>query len=88
MKLNLATKKLYTDTGILIKELFCPLKMKYSQLEKDSNKNLHCSKCSKSIIDTAIMDDEGLKRIIAKNPDQCLKLDLNQTNLKIYRDEF
>ncbi len=83
MKIDLVTRKLYTDSGVLIKELYCPLKVSYSQLNKDSSGKLNCSECSKSILETANLEDTTLLTIMEKNPAQCVKIDLNQSNLKI-----
>ena len=83
MKIDLVTRKLYTDIGAFIKELDCSLKVSYSQLDKDSSGKLNCSECSKSILDTAHMKDAKLLKIIEKKPGQCVKIDLYQSNLKI-----
>jgi hypothetical protein len=83
MKLDLVTRKLYTQSGDLIKELYCPLKVRFSQLIMNSGGNFNCNRCSKSVLETANLKEDELLKILKNNPDQCLKIDLNQSNLDI-----
>ena len=82
MKIDLLSRKLYTDSGTFLKKLHCPKKIKNSDLETQNGK-LNCTICSRSILDTAGMDDSKLLEVMKNHPQQCLKIDLNQQNLKI-----
>jgi hypothetical protein len=42
-----------------------------------------CTNCNHLIVDTERLSDEDLLKIVRQNPDTCLKIDLNQDNLKI-----
>ena len=87
MKINLATGELFTEDGIFLKQLICPKKIRSSQLEKLRGGNLKCTSCDEEIIDTRNLDEEELVKMLKVNPLQCLKVNLNQSNLKIIRNE-
>ena len=84
MKYDPINKHLYTDNGILIKRLHCPLKVKWNELKYNyiNNKNNLCKHCDKSIIDTSQLPDKKLYNMVKENPDLCLKIDLNNNNIK------
>jgi hypothetical protein len=42
-----------------------------------------CATCDHLIIDTEGMTDHELLKTVRQNPDTCLKVDLNQRNIKI-----
>lgn len=84
MKIDLITRQLYTDSGLFLKKLHCPKKIRNSDLETQDGK-LNCSVCSDSILDTAGMSDSELEDIVKGNPQQCLKIDLNQENLSFLK---
>ena len=80
MKIDLINQKLYTDSGIFLKELKCPKKIRNSDLEKLDGK-LNCSVCSRQIVDTNSARDYEILEVLKKEPQTCLKIDLNQKNL-------
>jgi len=84
MKYDPINKHLYTDNGILIKRLHCPLKIKWNELEYNSldHKNKFCIHCDKSIIDTSQESDKKIYSMVQRNPNLCLKIDLNNKNMK------
>ena len=82
MKIDLLTRKLYTDSGKFLKKLHCPKKVRNSDLETQNGK-LNCSVCSQAILDTDGMSDPDLLEVLNNKPRQCVKIDLNQSNLKI-----
>lgn len=75
MKYNPITKKLYTDKGELIKELYCPLSKEWSNLKKG-----YCDSCNKMVYDTSKMKDQEVLDFVKKNPKSCLKVDLITSN--------
>lgn len=87
MKINLETKKLFTEDGIFLKQLSCPKKIGSSQLLEQGPGKLKCTSCNEEILDTADLDENELVKILEINPLQCLKVNLNQSNLKILRNE-
>lgn len=83
MKLDLNTKELFTDEGNFLKVLECPKKVQASELKKLSADSYKCSFCDHIILETAGLTDEQLQQILKKDPQQCLKVNINQSNLKI-----
>lgn len=85
MKFNPITKELFTDSGQFIKRLFCPYKVYWENLllNKENPATRFCSHCNHQIIDTAMISDTELLEVLRKDSETCLKVDLNQNNLKI-----
>ena len=76
------TKKLYTDDGVFIKKLHCPLKMHVAQLQA-TNDTLFCQQCQHTIVDTANLTEQQLQNIVEKNPEVCIAVSAAQTNVEI-----
>ena len=87
MKFNPITKEVYTDQGVLVKKLYCPLKMQWDRLLPEVRGERRCEACERSVIDTSELTDEDLLKIVERNPAQCLKIDLQQENLKLTLNE-
>ena len=83
MKFNPITKELYTDKDDFIKSLHCPLKISWELLDPHNSYSKKCSYCERSIIDTQLFSDEDIHEIVNLNPNTCLKIDLNQNNIKL-----
>lgn len=84
MKFNPITKEVYTDKGEFIKKLSCPFRMNWNDLEKGHNSvSRKCSNCDHSIVDTEVLSDNELLKMVKQDPETCLKIDLNQNNIKI-----
>lgn len=90
MQFNPISKRLYTDDGTLIKQLHCPLKMKWNALTliKDITIARECMNCSNQVIDTAFFSDDELVTKVKSNTELCLKVNINQSNLKLFSDEL
>ena len=84
MKFDPIDKELYTDDGRLIKKLHCPFKISWDNLEPAAPNYRKCSMCDNSIVDTKYLTDEQLLSMMEQKPETCLKVDLNQENLKIF----
>ena len=85
MKFNPLTKILYTDDNKLIKKMYCPCpSLKWDALSstKDSMHKF-CDICESSVVETKDLSDESLLAMLNENPNTCLKVDLNQENLRI-----
>jgi hypothetical protein len=83
MKFNPLTKEIYTDKGEFVKTMNCPYKMSWDNLETTIINMRKCANCDHLIVDTEVITDDELLKMVRQNPDICLKIDLNQQNIKI-----
>ena len=83
MKFDPLTKQVYTDKGEFVKTMHCPFKMSWDKLAPINSTLRKCSNCDFLIVDTAVLADDDILKIVRQNPDTCLKINLNQHNIKI-----
>ena len=84
MKFNPITKEVFTDNNEFIKKMHCPCGMTWSDLEPiDKSSSKKCSTCNQSIIDTEFLTDTEVLSLVIKHPQTCLKIDLNQKNIRL-----
>ena len=83
MKFDPITKNIYSDKDEFIKRMKCPYKMSWDNLETTNSTLRKCSNCDHLIFDTEMLTDNDLLKMVRQNPDICLKIDLNQHNIKI-----
>ena len=83
MKINPSTKEIFTDAGAFIKRLHCPIHVKWKAMKKMGMDRRICFECNKTIHDTASLNDTDLVRLINNDPQACLRVNLNQENIKI-----
>ena len=84
MKYNPITKKLFTDDNALIKKLNCPYRILWNELTSTESVGIRsCNICDKNITDTALLADKEILKLTKKDPAVCLKLDLNQDNIRV-----
>ena len=83
MKLNPSNKELYTDSGTFLKRLHCPVNAKWKDMRVNGANTRLCSVCDKTIHETAHLTDADLQKLISNDPQACLKINLNQKNVKI-----
>ena len=83
MKINPSNKELYTDSGAFLKRLHCPISAKWKDMRENGSNTRICSNCDKTIHDTAYLTDLELDHLLANDPEACLKVNLNQDNVKI-----
>ena len=83
MKFNPLTKEIYTDKGEFVKTMNCPYKMSWDNLETTIINMRKCANCDHLIVDTEVLTDDELLKMVRQNPAICLKIDLNQQNIKI-----
>jgi len=83
MIFKLSTKELFSDKGTFIKKLHCPYYIKWQELD-DFKSSVHktCSICSKTIYNSINMSDHQIVDLVARDPEACLKIGLNQNNVK------
>ena len=88
MKFNPNTNTLFTNEGALIKKLHCPLQARWDDMHQSSDFRIRkCDGCRREVYDTALFKDPDLLRIVEKDPQTCLKVDLNQNNLIVSYEE-
>jgi len=90
MMFNPQTLELFTDSGKLIKKLNCPFSMDWRDMEmaEDNDRARMCDRCTTPILDTAKYKDSELLKILVDKPNTCLKVDLNQDNIKIIQPKI
>lgn len=83
MKFDPLNKEIYTDKDEFVKTMNCPYKMSWANLEAANSTLRKCANCDHLIVDTEVLTDDDLLKVVRQNPDTCLKIDLNQHNIKI-----
>ena len=83
MKFNPIKKEIYSDNGQLIKKLNCPYKIKWENLELTNTGARRCENCDHMILDTELLNENEIIKLVKDNPYTCLKIGLNQQNVKI-----
>ncbi len=83
MKFDPLSKEVFTDNDQFVKKLNCPYKMSWDDMEPVDDSKRKCSRCDHFILNTEHLTDEELVEIVSKHPDTCLKIDINQANIKI-----
>ena len=83
MKFNPITKDIYTDKDEFVKRMNCPYKMSWDNLEATNSTLRKCANCDHVIVDTEVLTDNEILKMVKQNSDTCLKIDLNQQNIKI-----
>ena len=83
MIFKFATKELFSDKGVFIKKLHCPYRIKWQKLN-DFKDTVHkaCNICDKTIYNSINMNDQQIVDLVARDPKACLKVGLNQNNVK------
>ena len=83
MLFNPSTKQLFTNQGDLIKTLHCPRGAKLSDMRHTDSTHSMCNLCEGNIINTKNLNDKDVLSIISKDASTCLKLELNDPNIRI-----
>lgn len=82
MKFNPQTRSLYTDTGELIKTLYCPLRVTQDKLNpQPTSPHSFCARCERVVLDTAYMTDEEVLATVRADPSTCLIVRAGQENI-------
>ena len=76
-------KELFTDSGEFIKRMHCPYKVSWDRLEATGSFSRLCAHCDKVVLDTQTLGDQEVLALVRENPETCLKIDLNQANIRI-----
>lgn len=89
MKFIKNSRRLYSQNGTLIKELYCPKKVVNSDLKlSEDGINYDCKYCQSKILDTSYLTEKQIITIVKKNPNTCLKISTNQKNIIFIENEY
>lgn len=88
MKFDPIKKELFTENGEFIKKMNCPYKVNWDNLEKSNSLSRRCLNCDQQIVDTEHLSDDALLIMMRENPNTCLKINLNQNNIKVITSGF
>ena len=83
MLFNPISNKLFTNDGNFIKEFHCPRGVKWASLQQSSSNQSTCEYCEKGIINTRNFSDDEIVNFVVQDEDVCLKLDFNDSNIRI-----
>ena len=85
MKFNPITKILYTEDNKLIKKMYCPYPSLQWQDFSAINGSIDkmCDICEHRVVDAHDYTEEALFEFLQEDPNTCLKVDLNQKNIRI-----
>jgi hypothetical protein len=71
---NVKTKELYTDNGVLLKKMDCPIHANWENMVPGSNElEKICLHCNKTVLNTDYLLDEEVLFLLKKG-DRCLKV--------------
>ena len=76
-------KKLYSNEGIFIKEVICPLKDPKIERIGNLNSEVNCTQCTRSLLVTTGLSDSQVIDWVSKQEHPCLAIDLNDQNLTV-----
>ena len=88
MKFNPITKNLFTDSNVLIKNINCPIYIRWGGLSPTKSDGVRrCNLCEKNITDTNDLTDEVVAEMVRLDSTICLKVNLNQANITVVNQE-
>lgn len=75
---------LHDSRGKLLKRVDCPRLKSWQDLDiLDDDAQRYCHSCNKTVFNTDEMTSEKLLRVVAADPDVCLRIRLDQKNIEI-----
>lgn len=75
MKFNIETRELYTDNGLLVKKMQCPISVDWGTMEPGKNDlERICNHCNKSVLDIEFLSDDEVSFLLNRKPDTCIKI--------------
>ena len=88
VKFNPITKNLFTENNVLIKNINCPFYIGWSGLSPTKTDGVRrCNLCAKNITDTNGLTEEVVVEMVRLDANSCLKVDLNQANIRVVNQE-
>jgi len=86
MKFEPISRWLFTDDDSPIKQLQCPMNRSWARMAPAGGAR-QCDTCNHLVHDTGPLSDDEVADLVAKQPEACLKVSLDQPNLRIvHRD--
>jgi hypothetical protein len=82
MIFDISTKTLFSSDGKILKKLSCPKDIVWNELEKTSLKTRNCRICQTEVLDTAYLSENQIIQLLATNPNSCIRINIDQTNIK------
>lgn len=77
MKYKIDTKQLYTDNGVYVKKMQCPIGVDWENMEpRNNNLERICSHCNKAVLDVEFLSDDEVLFLINKRPETCIKINI------------
>ena len=64
----------------------CPYKVRWGNLQETSSTSRKCAQCDHLVVDTEFLSDDEILQMVQANPATCLKIDLDQDNVKLRSD--
>lgn len=83
MKIDLQTDTLFTDSGLFLKKLHCPLKKSWHAMTSTGNGSRMCDSCSRVVHNTSKMSDDDLLQLLKEDPTACLMVSPAQENCSV-----
>jgi len=75
MKCKVDTKEVFTDKGVFIKKMQCPIVVDWDKMMPGKNEMERiCSQCNKSVLNTDFLSDEEVLFLLSKKPETCIKI--------------
>ena len=75
MKYKIDTKELYTDNGVFVKKMQCPIGVNWENMKPGkSDLERVCSHCNKSILNVEFLSDDEVLFLLNKRPETCIKI--------------
>lgn len=81
MIFNPESRELYSSSGDLLKKLHCPYDFSWDDLEKTNTYHRKCEMCKIQVIDTAYHTENSIVELLNKDPNTCLRINLDQKNI-------
>lgn len=76
------SRTLYTSSGRKIKRLHCPYHLGVEDLDPEER----CTRCDRTILDAHSLDEDALADLLDRQPDTCLKVDLDHPEIRIIHE--
>lgn len=88
MKFKKSTNQLFTDNGVFIKKVSCPLEDAGAYLEvNEVTKCTLCNKCHKEVVDINNLTDKEVLNIFEKDSETCVSFNISK-EVNVGRDDL
>lgn len=86
MRFDQANRILWTDSGLFLKRVLCPLHKRWGEMDPVDNdgRRRRCGSCAKEVISLEGMTDAEAERILDADRETCVMIPLGATNITVY----